>query len=86
MTDTFERVKALMVREFQLDPAAIAPTVPLDALGVDSLAALEFLFALEDEFHVSLDGAADIRGGAVQDVVDAVEVARAPQVVAEAAD
>ena len=79
MNDTFERIKSLMVKEFHLDPATIMPATQLTELGVDSLAALEFVFDLEDCFHITLDSEADLRGGAVQDVVDAVDLALSRQ-------
>ncbi len=82
MSATFEKIKALMVGEFQLDPERIAPETELTDLGVDSLAALEFVFVLEDEFHFTLDAATDLRGGRVQDVVNAVDVALLRQPVA----
>ena len=75
MSDTFERVRTLMVGEFQLDPEKITPETPLTDLGVDSLAALEFVFVLEDTFHFTLDTTTDLRGGLVQDVVNAVDLA-----------
>lgn len=85
MNETFERVKALMVGEFQIDPAAITPATPLTELGVDSLAALEFVFVLEDAFRVTIDATTDLRGGLVQDVVNAVDYAQAQQATALAA-
>lgn len=84
MNDTFERIKSLMVNEFKLDPAMIMPATQLTELGVDSLAALEFVFDLEDCFQITLDSETDLRGGAVQDVVNAVDLAlsRQPAVAA----
>ena len=73
MSDTFERVKALLIKEFGLEPAGITPSTQLTDLGVDSLAALEFVFDLEDCFQITLDSETDLRGGAVQDVVNAVD-------------
>ena len=83
MNETFERVRALMAKEFQLDPDRITPDTPLADLGVDSLAALEFLFALENEFAVRLDADVDLRGGAVRHVVEVVESAFARDAVAD---
>ncbi len=73
MNETFERVRALMIKEFQLDPARVTPETALTDLGVDSLAALEFVFALENEFAIRFDTDVDLRGGAVRDVVAAVQ-------------
>jgi acyl carrier protein len=85
MNDTFERVKALMVGEFQLDPASVTPATPLTELGVDSLAALEFVFVLEDAFGITIDATTDLRGGRVEDVVNAVNRAQSPQLAMPAA-
>lgn len=79
MDDTYSKVKALMVREFELPEDSITPTTELTALGVDSLAALEFVFDLEDAFGVTMGTETDLRGGTVQDVVGAVDAARVAQ-------
>lgn len=79
MDDTFSKVKALMVQEFELPADSVTPTTELTALGVDSLAALEFVFDLEDAFGVTMGTETDLRGGTVQDVVAAVDAARATQ-------
>jgi acyl carrier protein len=75
MNETFEKVKALIVKEFGVAPESITPATPLGELGVDSLAALEFVFVLEDIFQVSINSETDLRGGKVQDVVEVVMAA-----------
>ncbi len=87
MSATFERVRALMVKEFHLDAGQVTPATCLTDLGVDSLAALEFVFELENEFAITLDNDTDLRGGVVQNVVDAVDLAllRLPTPVVHAA-
>jgi acyl carrier protein len=75
MSQVFERVRSLMVDEFQIESGKITPKTPLAELGVDSLAALEFMFVLEDAFSITLDAETDLRGGLVQNVVDVVESA-----------
>jgi acyl carrier protein len=77
MGSTFETIRNLMVNEFQLDASTILPDTPLVDLGVDSLAALEFGFALEEAFAVTLDPRTDLRAARVSDVVAAVDAARA---------
>jgi len=76
MSSTFETVRDLMAKEFQLETDAILPETPLIDLGVDSLAALEFAFDLEEAFRITLDQRTDLRGARVKDVVDAVDAAR----------
>jgi acyl carrier protein len=79
MDDTFAKVKALMVTEFEIPAENVTPVTELTALGVDSLAALEFVFELEDAFGVTIEAETDLRAGKVQDVVDAVDAALAAQ-------
>ena len=85
MNETFETVRTMLVAEFQLDPSQVTPTTHLADLGVDSLAALEFVFALEDKFHITVAGTSELRGGVVQDVVDAVDHALSQMPAAAAA-
>jgi acyl carrier protein len=77
MTSTLDSIRALMAREFNLDARAIQADTPLTELGVDSLAALEFVFDLEEAFNITLDPQTDLRGGRVSDVVAAVDSALA---------
>jgi acyl carrier protein len=86
MNETFDMVKALIVQECKVAPEAITPATPLGELGLDSLAALEFVFTLEDMFHVTLNSETDLRGGKVQDVVDIVSAALAGRPASLAAD
>ncbi|MEO6410350.1 MAG: acyl carrier protein [Burkholderiaceae bacterium] len=52
--DTFERLAAILVRDYKLDPLALTPASRLDALGIDSLGVAELLFNVEDEFGIAL--------------------------------
>ena len=47
---TLATVQEMLIEEFGLNPAQVGPEARLGALGIDSLAALEFLFKLEDKF------------------------------------
>jgi acyl carrier protein len=51
---TLERLSALMVQKFKLDPASITPAQPLDQFGIDSLGMVELLFFIEDEFELKM--------------------------------
>jgi acyl carrier protein len=79
MDDTYQKVKDMMVKEFNLDPDQVTPTTDLASLGVDSLAALEFVFELETAFGVTVAYENDLRGGKVEDVVAAVNAALSQQ-------
>jgi acyl carrier protein len=50
--DTLVRITQLAVRQFGLEPASLAVDAPVSDYGIDSLGLIEFLFLLEDEFHV----------------------------------
>ena len=59
--DTLSRIKDLASKEFSLDAAALDPGAPLDALGIDSLSFIEFMFKVEEEFGVSVSDE-DLKG------------------------
>ena len=52
--DTLSRIKELAVKELSIDPSKLEPDAPLDALGIDSLTFIEFMFKVEDEFGVKV--------------------------------
>ena len=51
---TLDRIKELAIKEFSLDPGKIDPHAPLADLGVDSLAFIDFMFKVEDEFGIKV--------------------------------
>jgi acyl carrier protein len=51
---TLKRVQELLQAHFSLAPDQVRPDTPLVDLGIDSLAAIEFMFELENQFQVSL--------------------------------
>ncbi len=52
---TLERLQDLLVNNYGLPRARIVPEAQLESLGVDSLALIEIVFELEDEFGVRID-------------------------------
>jgi Acyl carrier protein len=52
--DTLARIRQLAGREFSIDAEGLDPKAPLDALGIDSLSFIEFMFKVEEEFGVSV--------------------------------
>jgi acyl carrier protein len=52
--DTLARIKQLAATEFSIDLDGLDPKAPLDALGIDSLSFIEFMFKIEEEFGVSV--------------------------------
>jgi acyl carrier protein len=51
---TFETIAAILEKDFEVARADIRPDRPLVELGLDSLALMEFVFAVEDVFHLRI--------------------------------
>ena len=51
---TFAAISTVLVESFHVDAARIEPQTALDQLGLDSLALMEFVFAVEDRFGVRI--------------------------------
>jgi acyl carrier protein len=51
---TFERLRAILAEKFEVAPDVIAPAARMDQLGIDSLAVIEVIFQIEDEFKISI--------------------------------
>ena len=52
--DLKEHVIAVLAEQAMLDPGDIDPAQPLADLGIDSLALVETIFALEEAFDISI--------------------------------
>lgn len=48
----FETIGQILSTQFGVDPQTIRPDTKLEQLGLDSLALMEFVFAVEDRFAV----------------------------------
>jgi acyl carrier protein len=53
-TPTFNTIATILARDFHVEPDQIQPQVALQELGLDSLALMEFVFAVEDAFHLRI--------------------------------
>lgn len=51
---TFNTIAGILRSDFKVEAAAIQPTTTLTDLGLDSLALMEFIFAVEDAFHLRI--------------------------------
>ena len=54
MSSTFETLRTILIREYQLAPDTLTMDAALEGLGIDSLGVAELLFSVEDEFGISL--------------------------------
>ncbi len=86
MTTTYEQLCAILVRDYQLQPQALALTAPLEDLGIDSLGLAELLFNVEDELQITLPPEA-VELETVGDVVRYLDdlIAKQPAAAANAA-
>lgn len=50
---TIERLRALLVRDFEMKPEALAEDATLESLDIDSLKMIEIVFCVEDEFQIT---------------------------------
>lgn len=53
-SNTYERVSLILEKNFRADPTQFQPSTTLVDLNLDSLALMEFVFAVEDEFGVRI--------------------------------
>jgi acyl carrier protein len=54
MTTTLEHLRAVLIKDYKLDPEALTLDAPLEALGIDSLGLADLLFNVEDEFKITV--------------------------------
>jgi acyl carrier protein len=72
MSDTFQRVCALLHRDYEIAPDAIQPETSLEDLGIDSIGSIELFWYIEDEFDVQV-GLDDVRLATVAEVVQYID-------------
>ena len=53
-TTTFDRLCAILIKDYKLEAGQLTLEAPLEALGIDSLGVADLLFNIEDEFSISL--------------------------------
>jgi acyl carrier protein len=54
MTTTIERLRAILIKDYEVDPRLLTPDAALEGLGIDSLGVVELLWTIEDEFKIKL--------------------------------
>jgi acyl carrier protein len=54
MKSTFERLSAILMKDFKLEPDRLTLDAPLEGLGIDSLGTVELLWNIEDAFQIKL--------------------------------
>ncbi|MBV8619870.1 MAG: acyl carrier protein [Curvibacter sp.] len=53
-SDIYPTIVQILVDKFHLDASRIRPDAALEELGLDSLTLMEFVFAIEDQFHLRI--------------------------------
>lgn len=77
--ETTQKVIEIIAEQAMLDPSDVKLTSTPEDLGLDSLGLVEIVFAIEEEFDVSVPfnandpGASDFDISSVQKIVDAVK-------------
>ncbi len=54
MSDTFERLSAILIKDYKLNADRLTADAPLEELGIDSLGTVELLWSIEDVFKIKL--------------------------------
>ena len=54
MSNTFERLGAILHKDYAITPEQLRMDAALDGLGIDSLGVVELLFTVEEEFSLQL--------------------------------
>jgi acyl carrier protein len=61
--NVLDRLAKLLEREFSIAPSALHPDATLESLDIDSLRLIEIVFAVEEEFGVTMpQDQGEIRG------------------------
>ena len=76
MPDTFDRVRRLVAQYLRIAPEIVGEDSKLEDLGLDSLGALELVFALEEEFKVKVPDERIPELRTVRAVCDGIEALR----------
>ena len=81
--DTEKRIRALLVKDFKLDPITLTRDARLEDLGIDSIGMAELIFNVEDEFGMKLSDVA-VQLSTFGEVVQFIDEAMAHQPAAAA--
>ena len=76
---TFEGLREILIRDYRIPPERLTPETPLPEIDIDSLAAMELVFSLEERYGVTVgatDPAAFATLGEIAAYIDARIAAR----------
>lgn len=69
---TLERIRKLFHENFDFPEDRFQPESTIESIGLDSLDKIEFLFALEKEFHVRIPER-EVPLNSIQDMITVIE-------------
>src|SRR5262249_38814488 len=55
MTTTFDRIRAMIIRDFEVPPERLQRDTLLEEIELDSLSITELVFEIEDEFKITAE-------------------------------
>lgn len=55
MTTAFESLREILIKDYELPAERLTPETPLEDIDLDSLAAMEVLFSLEERYDISVE-------------------------------
>lgn len=70
MTDTFERLSAILTKEYKVTADQLTLDATLESLDIDSLGTVELLWLVEDTFKITLPQ----EPGALETLADVVRL------------
>lgn len=74
MSDTFNKVKTLIIEKLNVNPGDVTENATfIEDLGADSLDIVDFVMALEEEFGVDIPDEEAQKIKTVKDAVDFIE-------------
>ncbi|MGX7108602.1 acyl carrier protein [Facklamia miroungae] len=76
-TETFEKVKALLMEHFDLKEEQITEDLTFEDLGADSLDMVEFVMGIEEAFEVEFEDEKIENLSDIQDAVSYIDQLRA---------
>lgn len=77
MTSVSDTIIAIIAEKALLDPATIAPESSIEGLGLDSLALVETIFAIEERFDIDVPFDAGNPSGPEFDLTSVASIVRA---------
>jgi len=69
---TLQRVKKLLIDKFDLNIEELTPKTTLEHLGLESIDRIEFMFDIENEFHIRIPDE-EFKVTTIQDIADVVD-------------